>query len=110
MSIHLLLHGLSARRCPMSPHFLTRRVSRLLGLAMVSWAFTLVGVHRLSLHLPYLGVFPFTLLHLPLNLICVSSLRLMYLHPSLYPSLTHFITQLINPSVYYKTFIAKQPK
>jgi len=37
--IHPLLHGLSAHRCPMSPHFLTRWVSRLLGLVLVSWAF-----------------------------------------------------------------------
>jgi len=29
--IHPLIHGLSACRCPMSPHFLTRWVSRLLG-------------------------------------------------------------------------------
>ena len=39
-----------------------------------------VGVHRLSLCFPYLGVFPFTL-HLPLNFIRVSSLRPTYLHP-----------------------------
>jgi len=62
-----VIHGLSARWCPISPHFLTRWVSRLLGLAVVSWAFARVGVHRLSLRLPYmyLSVFPFTLLHLP---------------------------------------------
>ena len=54
---------------------------------MVSWAFACVGVHRLSLRLPYLGVFPFTLLHLPLNFIRVSSLPPMYLHPSIDPSL-----------------------
>src|SRR6218665_3949678 len=30
-SIHPLIHGLSARWCPMSPYFLARRVSRLLG-------------------------------------------------------------------------------
>src|SRR6218665_1753009 len=39
-------------QCP-----LTRSVSRLLGLALVSWAFARVGVQRLSLCLPYLGVF-----------------------------------------------------
>jgi len=39
-----------------------------------------VGVHCLSLHLPYLGVFPFTL-HLPLDFIRVSSFRPTYLHP-----------------------------
>ena len=61
-----------------SSHFLTGWVSRLLGL--MSWAFARVGVHRLSLRLPYLGVFPFTL-HLPLDFIRVSSLRPTYLHP-----------------------------
>src|SRR6218665_3952674 len=43
-SIHPLLHGLSAGRCPKSPLFLTRWVSRLLGLALVSWALTHVAV------------------------------------------------------------------
>ena len=67
--------------CPMSPNFLTRWVASLLGLAQVSVATARVGVHRLfPLHLPYLGVFPFTL-HLPLDFICVSSLRPTYLHP-----------------------------
>ena len=41
----------------MSPHFLTRRVSRLLGLALVSWAFARVGVHRLSLRTALLTSF-----------------------------------------------------
>src|SRR6218665_45084 len=54
------------------------------------WALACVGVHRLSLCLPYLGVFPFTLLRLPLNFIRVSSLRLVYLHPLVDLSLTHF--------------------
>ena len=35
--------------------------------------------------------FPFTRLYLPLNFIRVSSLWLMYLHPPVDPSLTHFI-------------------
>ena len=65
----------------MSPHFLTRWVSRLLGLALVSWAFARIGVHWLSLCLPYLSVLPFTLLYLPLDFIHVSSLRPTYLHP-----------------------------
>src|SRR6218665_2301665 len=56
-----------------------------------------VGLHRLSLRLPYLGVFPgvfpFTLLHLSLNFTRVSSLRLMYLHPSVDPSLIHFLSE-----------------
>ena len=58
-SIHPLLHELSARRCPVSTHFLTRWVPRLLGLALVYWAFASAhgGGHRLSLRHPYLGVF-----------------------------------------------------
>src|SRR6218665_2762911 len=55
---------------------------------MVSWAFAFVGVHRLSLPLLYLGVFPFSLLRLTLNFIRDSSLRQICLHPSVYPSLT----------------------
>ena len=55
------------------------------------WVFARVGVHRLSFCLPYLGVFPLTLLHMPFNFICVSSLQLMYLHTSVDPSLTHFL-------------------
>ena len=34
-----------------------------IGLALVTWATARVGVHLLSLRLPYLGVFPFTLFH-----------------------------------------------
>ena len=78
--IHPSIHGLSGRWCPLSPHFLTGSVFMLSGLALVFWAFASVGVHRLALRLPYLGVVPFTL-HLPLNFIRVSSLRPMYLHP-----------------------------
>jgi len=32
-----------------------------------------IGIHRLSLCLPFLGGFPFTVLHLPLDFIRVSS-------------------------------------
>ena len=60
-----------AWRCAMFPHFLTGWVSRLLELALVSWVFARVDVPSAF---PYLGVFPFTLLHLPLNFIRVSSL------------------------------------
>src|SRR6218665_471691 len=42
---------------PNVPHFLTRRVSRLLRLALVSWAFACVVV--LCLSLSYLGCFSF---------------------------------------------------
>src|SRR6218665_1640470 len=56
----------------------------------VSWATARVGVHRLSLCLPYLGVCPFTLLHLPLNFIRISSLRPTYLHP-FSRSFTYFV-------------------
>ena len=47
LSIHPLIAPWAQRRCPISPHFLTRWVSRLLGQALVSWAFARVGVHRL---------------------------------------------------------------
>ena len=47
----------------------------------MSWAFARFGVNRLSLRLPYLGVFPLILLHLPLDFIRVSSLRPTYMHP-----------------------------
>src|SRR6218665_1755921 len=57
----------------MSPHFL-------LGLALVSWAFARVGVHCLSLCLPYIGVIPSTLLPLVLDFSRVS-LRPTYPHP-----------------------------
>src|SRR6218665_4062104 len=50
-------------------------------MALVSWDTARVGVHRLSLCLPYLGVFPFTLLRLPLDFIRVSSLRPTSLPP-----------------------------
>ena len=73
----------------MSPHLLTRWVSRLLGLTLASWATVCVGVHRLSLRLPYLGVFPFTLLHLPLDFIRVSSLRPTYPSVPFAPICTH---------------------
>ena len=77
----------------MFPHFLTRCVSRLLGLALVSWATARVGVHRLSLCLPYLGVIPSTLLRLPLDFIRVNSLRPIrrICTHSVDPSLPHFL-------------------
>src|SRR6218665_3008110 len=39
------------------------------------------------LSLFHIGVFSFTLLPLPVNFLCVSSLRVIYLHPSVDPSL-----------------------
>ena len=36
--LYSIILGPTAQWCPMSPHFLTRWVSRLLGLAQVSWA------------------------------------------------------------------------
>jgi len=76
-----IILGPTACWCKMSPHFLIRWVSRLLGLAQVSWATAPVGVHhRFLFCLPYLGVIPFSL-HMPLNFIRVSFLRPTYLHP-----------------------------
>ena len=68
----------------MSRHFLTRWVSRLLGLARLSWEYTVrVGAHRLSpfaFHIISV-FFPFTL-NMALDFIRASSLglRKMYLH------------------------------
>ena len=59
-------------QCP-----LTISLGEFPGLALVSWAFARVGVHRLSFRLPYLGVCPFTLRHLPLKFSGVFSLRLV---------------------------------
>src|SRR6218665_3911318 len=80
--IYPFILGLSARWCSMFPYFLT--IGEFLGywgLVLVFWATARVGVHRLSLCLPYLGVFPFTLLLLRLNFIRVSSLRPTYMYP-----------------------------
>src|SRR6218665_3749058 len=63
----------------MSHLFLTWRVPRLLGLALVSWAIARIGVHRPSLSLPY---FVFSIRsYLPLDFNRVSSLRPTYRHP-----------------------------
>src|SRR6218665_1855101 len=77
----------------MSNHFLIRRVSRFLRLALVSSAFASIGVHRPSLRLPYLGVSPSTLLRLPLNFIRVSSLRPRICTHSVDPLLTHALAK-----------------
>jgi len=82
--IHPLLHGLSACRCPMSPHFLTRWVSRLLVLALVPWAFARVGVHRPFLRLPYLGVF-YSLFFTSHWISFVYFSQWRYLHPTTNP-------------------------
>ena len=73
--------GPTARWCPMSNHFLTRWVPRLLVLALVSWATTRVGVHHLFPFTFQISVFLHSLFRLPLDFICVSSLRLAYQHP-----------------------------
>src|SRR6218665_537149 len=56
----------------------------LLGLALVSWAFVRVGVHRLSLRLPYLGVF-FSLFFTCHWISFVYCSRWWYLHPTTNP-------------------------
>src|SRR6218665_1991347 len=63
-------------QCPIAS--LTKRVSQLLGLGLVSWAFARIVVHRPSLRLPY---FVFSIRsYLPLDFIRVS-LRPTYRHP-----------------------------
>ena len=60
----------TARFCPVSPHFLTRWVSRLLKLALVSWATVRVSVHCIFPFAFHISVFfLFTVLHLPLDFI-----------------------------------------
>jgi len=80
--LYLYILGPTARWCPMPPHFFTRWVSMLLGLAQVS-------CHGLQLVLVSIAFplspsiyrcFPFTL-HPPLDFIRVSFLRPTYLHP-----------------------------
>src|SRR6218665_983898 len=77
--IIIIILGLNARRSPMSHLFITRVVSQLSGLAMVSWAFARIGVHRPSLRRPCLvfSIRPY----LPLDFNRVSSLRTTYCHP-----------------------------
>ena len=70
---------LNARRSPMFNLFLTRWISQLLGLALVSWAFARIGVHHPSLRLPYF-MFPIRS-YLPLDFNRVSSLRSTYRQP-----------------------------
>src|SRR6218665_625547 len=82
----------------MSSDFLTVSVSRLLGMALVSWASARVGVHSpepFPFRLPYLGVFSFTLLRLPLSVFRVSSLRLTYLHPFGRPFMYSFLGEFV---------------
>ena len=70
--IIIIIRRLNVRRMPMYHLFPTRRVSQLLGLALVSWAFASIGVHRPSLCFPYL-VFSICS-YLPLDFNRVSSL------------------------------------
>src|SRR6218665_3221295 len=76
--IIIIIRRLNASRSPMSHLFLTRLFSQLLGLALLSWAFARIGVHRPSLCLPYL-MFSIRS-YLPLDFNRVSSLRPTYRH------------------------------
>ena len=71
---------------------LTRWVSQLLGLVLVSWDFAHIGVHRPSFRLPYLV--SSIRRDLPLDFNRVSSLRPTYRHPFGRPSLSHFLDEL----------------
>src|SRR6218665_3529833 len=90
----------------MSPHFLTGLVSRLLGLALVSWAFARVGVHRLSLCLPYLGVIPSTLLHMPLDFIIFIFYTPL---PPPFLLLLSFLLLIVLPSASFFSFSSSPP-
>src|SRR6218665_54466 len=69
--------------------FLIRCVPQLLGLALVSWAFTRIGVHRPSLRFPYLvfSICPY----LPFDFNPFSSFFFRIATHSVAPSLTHFL-------------------
>src|SRR6218665_948734 len=85
----IIILGLNARRSPMSHLFLTRRVSQLLELALVSWAFARIGVHRPSLRLPYLMFSICTFCHW-ISIVFLLYSRRIATH-SVDPSLTHFL-------------------
>src|SRR6218665_3997035 len=69
--------------------FLTRRVSQLLGLALVSWAFARIDVHRPSLRFPYL-VFSIRSFCHRISIVFLLYGRLIANH-SVGPSLSHFL-------------------
>src|SRR6218665_2909200 len=89
----------------MSHRFLTRRVSQLLGLALVFWAFARIGVHRPSLRLTYL-VHVFSIRsYLSLDFNRVSSYGLLNIRmfknsyaPSLSKVTHHVKSRLLSPS------------
>src|SRR6218665_2868554 len=73
----------------MSHLFLTRRVSQLLGVALVSWTFARIGVHRPSLRLPYL-MFSIRSFCPRISIVFLLYGRRIPTH-SVDPSLTHFL-------------------
>src|SRR6218665_4066518 len=87
-----IIFGFKARRSPMSHLFLTRGFSHLLGLALVSWAFTRNDVHRHSLRLPYLMFSIRSFCHW-ISIVFLLYGRRIATH-SVDPSLTHFLGEL----------------
>ena len=82
--IIIIIRRLNARRSPISHLFPNRWVSPLLGLALVSWAFARIGVHRLSLRFPYL------MFSIRSSIVFLLYGRRIATH-SVDPSLTHFL-------------------
>src|SRR6218665_2218276 len=87
--IIIIILGLNARRGPMSHLFLTRKVSQLSGLALMSGDFARIGVHRHSLRLPYLMFSIRSFCH-RISIVFLLYGRRIATH-SVDPSLTHFL-------------------
>ena len=86
--IIIIIPGLNARRSPMSHLFFTRWVSQLLGLALVSWAFTVL----VSIALPFAFLtwcFPFAVIWHWISIVFLLYGRRIATH-SVDPSLSHF--------------------
>ena len=82
--ICIVLYCISLGPQPVVQCFLTSALGKFpaIGTGYCILGYRLCCVHCLfPIRLPYLGVFPFTLLLLPLDFIRVSSLRPTYLHP-----------------------------
>src|SRR6218665_1943022 len=89
--IIIIIRRLNARRSPMSHLFLTRRVSQLLGLALVSGAFARIG----SIALPFAfhtWCFSFDLIYHWISIVFLLDGRRIATH-SVDPSLTHFLSE-----------------
>src|SRR6218665_3816365 len=76
-------------QCPISSSLGEFQLSQLLGLALVSWAFARIGVHRPSLHFPYLVFSIRSYMPLDFNRVLLYGRRIAT--HSVDPSVTHFL-------------------